>query len=86
MTEEKSVTILEVLNVRSFCGISALGSNDCACIQTYGVWDIFSFLSLFPVGKTKSNGSDGSGPALSAGVPREEGIIESHLFFLSITD
>lgn len=69
--------------------VSAFGSNDCACIQTYGVWDIFFLLfslSLLPVGKTKSNGSGGFNPALSAGVPREEGIIKSDLFYPSIPD
>lgn len=27
--------------------VSAFGSNDCACIQTYGVWDIFLLLFFF---------------------------------------
>jgi hypothetical protein len=55
--------------------------------KTYGVWDIFfsPFPRLFYLGKTEEiNGSDGSGSALSAGVPREEGIIKSDLFYLSI--
>lgn len=55
--------------------------------KTYGVWDIFfsPFPRLFYLGKTKTNkGPDGTGPALLAGVPREEGIIKSDLFYLSI--
>lgn len=66
--------------------VSAVGSNDCACIQTYGVWDIFFLLFSIPFTcgeEEKSNGSDGFDPASSAGVPRE-GIIKSDLFYPSI--